>query len=382
MRRIIGLTLVIALSAAALAQQGRKFQIDPQTPEGQLLQKAGRASTDGEKIAVYEEFLATYPGHAGVVFAWNQVQPLLLKAGALDKVISGAALILAAEPDNSPAAYNGLQAEEQKGDAAAIIDWANRTVVAAHKAIESKKPEGDAEAANWAADVDFAKQVILRCEYSFYASALKMNDPASITALYQGLEKLNPQSKYIPMAGPRYFVALLQQNNLAKAREFAEAAAARDQASSDILLFLADASLKAQENDKAAAYAARITATLPAETAPAGPGAAEWEARKRTTLGRAHWISGMASSAKQDWAGTEKAMRAALPLVEGEATLKELLPSTYFFLGMANYSLARGAKPDAARRAEARQYFTLCAATASPYQEQATKNLAAIKAGK
>ena len=50
------LTLVLALSAAA--QQGHKFELDTATPEGQLLQKAGQAATDAEKIAAYDDFLA------------------------------------------------------------------------------------------------------------------------------------------------------------------------------------------------------------------------------------------------------------------------------------------------------------------------------------
>ncbi len=371
------------LSAAVLAQQGHKFEIDTQTPEGQLLQKAGQAASDAEKVAGYEEFLSKYPKHAGVPYAWNQVQPLLLKAGALDKVIAGAAVILAADPDNSPAAYNALQAAEQKNDVAAIILWANRTVEAARKAIESKKPGDEEEAARWTANVDFAKQVITRCEYSFYASALKVTDPAGIAALYEGLEKANAQSQYIPMAGSRYFIALLQQKDLAKAQAFAEAAAGRKQANEDMLLYIADANLNAQAYDKAAAYAEQIVATLPAQAAPQGVAPADWETKKKNTLARAHWMAGMAAGAKSEWVNSEKSMRAALALLEGNAPLKDLLPAAYFYLGLSNYSLAKAtAKPDAARRAEARKYFTLCAGMTSPFQSQAAKNLSAMALGK
>ena len=93
MRTITTVFLALAFTLAVVAQ-GYKFEIDTQTPEGQLLQKAGQASSDADKIAAYEEFLAKYPQHPGVVYAWNQVQPLHLKAGALDKVITAAAAIL------------------------------------------------------------------------------------------------------------------------------------------------------------------------------------------------------------------------------------------------------------------------------------------------
>lgn len=381
MRTITLFVLTLTLAAAVTAQ-GHKFEIDTKTPEGQLLQKAGQAPSDAGKIAGYEEFLATYPKHPGVVYAWIQVQPLLLKAGAFDKVITGAAAILDGDPDYSPAAYNALQAAEQKNDIPAIILWANRTVDAAKKAIASKKPQ-DEDEATWTANVDFAKQVIARCEYSFYASALKATDPAGIAALYEALEKMNPQSQYVPMAGQRYFIALLQQKEIPKAQAFAEAAATRNQANEDMLLFIADANLNAKDFTKAATYADQLVTTLPGLPAPQGVAAADWEAKKSTTLARAHWMSGMASGAKSDWLNSEKSMRAALPLIEGNAALKDLLPAAYFYLGLSNYSLSRvTAKPDPTRRADARKFFTLCAAIPSPFQGQATKNLSGMTAGK
>jgi hypothetical protein len=90
----------------------------------------------------------------------------------------------------------------------------------------------------------------------------------------------------------------------------------------------------------------------------------------------------MAAGGKSDWVNSEKSMRAALPLLEGNAALKDYLPAAYFHIGLSNYSAAKGAKPDPARRAEARKYFTLCAAIPSPFQNQANVNLKAIAAGK
>ncbi|HEY3439497.1 MAG TPA: hypothetical protein VGK29_02040 [Paludibaculum sp.] len=382
MRAAYALFLALTTAAAVVAQHGQRFEINPGTPEGLLLQKASQAATDDEKIAAFDAFIAAHPRHPGTVYAWNQVQPLHLKAGQFDKVITGAAAILAAEPDNSPAAYNGLQAAERKLDVAAIILWANRTVSAAKLAIASKKPNDENEAAVWAANVDFAQQVIARCEYSFYSSALKVTDPAGIAALYSGLMEMNSQSQYVPMAAPRYFVALLQQKDLPKAQAFAEAAADRGHANEDMLLFVADANLNASNFDKALTYAVRITSTLPAQAAPSGIAAADWDARKKTTLARAHWIAGVAAGNKSDWPASEQSMRAALPLIEGNAPLSDLLPGAYFYLGLANYSVSKGAKPDAARRAEAKKYFTLCAAIPSPFQAQAARNLTGISAGK
>jgi len=149
-----------------------------------------------------------------------------------------------------------------------------------------------------------------------------------------------------------------------------------------MLLFIADANLNAKDFDKAGTYAAQITNTLPAQPAPQGVPPADWDAKKKTILARANWIAGVAAGSKSEWINCEKSMLAALPLIEGNAALKDLLPGAYFYIGLSNFSLAKGPKPDPARRAEAKKYFTLCAAIASPFQNQANVNLKAINAGK
>ncbi len=161
------LLVLAALALPPLCGQGTRFQIDTRTPEGLLLQMAGSESDEARKIGLYQEFLQKYPDHAGRVYALSQVQPLWLKTKAFDRVVSAAKEILAAEPDNAPAAYNALQACEEQNDAACIAEWANATIAAAKKKAESREPEDETEAERWKAEVDFAKQVIKRAEYSF-----------------------------------------------------------------------------------------------------------------------------------------------------------------------------------------------------------------------
>lgn len=376
--------LLFALTALTASGQRPKFQINTETPEGQLLQKAGQESDDPKKITLYEEFLAKFPKHEGAAYAWAQAQPLMLKAKMLDKVVEAGAAVLAADPLNAVAGYNALQACEQKADAGCVVTWSTNTVEAARKMIASKKPDDEDEVEAWTREVDFAKQVITRCEYSLYASALQSADPKSIVALVEALEKMNPQSQYMAAAGGRYLVGLLQLKDMPRAVDFAERASDRNQANEDVLLFAADANLSGgKSNEKAAAYAEKLASTLPAQAAPQGMAAADWEAKKSATLGRAHWIAGAAYCALKNWAQCEKSMRSALPLIESNPASKELKPGAYFYLGLANHSLARsGPKVDPARIVEARKYFTLCAALPSPFLATAQKNLVAIAAGK
>lgn len=373
----------LLLAAPALAQRSR-FQIDTQTPEGLLLQIAGSESDEAKKIELYQEFLQKYPEHPGKVYALNQVVPLWLKTKAFDKVVAGARDILAAEPDNAPAAYNALQACEEHNDASCIVEWANATIQAAQKKIDSREPEDETEAETWKAEVDFARQVIARAEYSFYAGALRHSDPKAILLLAEGLEKANPKSDYMMRTAGRGFIALLQLKDLKRALEYAENAASQGFANEDMLIYAADTHLSSTKDyDKAAGYATRLIALLPGKEAPEGMAPADWETKKKNTLARAHWIAGIAFGVREKWADCDKALSEGLSLIQASSAAGDLLPGAYFYLGLANYNLAgKGPRRDRARIAAAEKHWDACAKMKSPFQQRAVQNLNALAAGR
>jgi hypothetical protein len=343
------------------------------------LQKAGQEEDEGKKIAFYEEFLAKYPQHEGVGYALVQVQPLLLKARQGEKVIQLGEAILKLQPENAPAAYNALQACEQKQDTAGVINWSSRTVEAARKMLAIPKPSEEEEATGWKYEQDYATQVITRAEYSLYAQGLQSADPAKAAQLFAALEAMNADSEYMPQAGGRYFVVLLQLKETARAQKLAETLAAKNKANDDMLLFLADASLTGTKNyAQAIEYATKLISTVPTMAAPQGMDAAAWEVRKKNSLARGYWIAGVAYGTQQNWTESDKAMRGALPLIAGN---NDLLPGAYFYLGLSNYKMAEGPKGDKSKMADARKYTTLCAQMKSPFQVPAQKNLQAM-AGK
>jgi hypothetical protein len=378
MRRL----LTVALSVVALlpAAQRKPYQINAETPEGQLLQKAGQEEEDGRKIAAYEEYLSKFPGHDGLAYALVHLQPLLLKAKQLDKVIQMGESILKLEPENAPSAYNALQACEQKQDADGVVLWAGKTVEAAKKMLAAPKPSGEDEAETWKQEQDYATQVITRAEYSLYAQGLQSSDPAKAIKLFAGLEALNADSQYMPQAARRYFIALLQLKDTAAAEGLAGRMAARNKANDDMLLLLADIELTGKKDyAKAAELAAKLTDSLPAMAPPDGMDGPAWEAKKKSSMGRAYWIAGVAKGTLQKWAESETAMKAALPYIEGN---NELLPGAYFYLGLSNYRLGQAAKGDKARMADALKYTTLCAKMKSPFQGPAQQNLKAMTGGR
>lgn len=376
--------LTIFLLAAPAGVHAQRYQIDTQTPEGLLLQMAGSESDEAKKIQLYEEFLEKYPNHAGTAYALSQVVPLWLKQKALDKAIAGARGILAAEADNAPAAYNALQACEEKNDAACIVEWANATIEAAKKKIESKQPEDETEAETWKAEVDFAQQATTRAEYAFYAAALRSGDPQAVLMLAQGLEKANPNSQYMAQTAGRGFIALIQVKDLKRALEYAENAAAQGFANEDMLVFAADTHLSSTKNfDKAAEYATALVRMLPARPVPDGMDAAAWEKKKKDALARGYWIAGIALGARENWPECDKILTEGLPAIEASSAANDLLPGAYFYLGLANYNLAgKGPKRDKARLAAAQKHWTACAQMKSPFQSRAAQNLQGLAAGK
>jgi tetratricopeptide (TPR) repeat protein len=362
------------------AQERYKFQLDASTPEGLLLQNAGQADSDAKKIEIYEEFLQKHPTHPGATYAWAQVQPLYLNAGQLDKVLAAAEAIHKGDPFNAPAAYNGLQSAEKKKDNDGIKLWSARTVDSAKKVLALKQPEDEDDVETWKREIDYATQVITRCEYSLYVTALQATDPKVIADMSATLIERHPDSQYVPQVAGRYFLALQQTGQKDAAIAFAEQRLQKDKSNPEMIVMVADHYLQSRKSpDKVLEYSQMLVESAQAAPAPAGADPAAWEQKKKTLTGLGHWMAGSTYASQNKWADTDKSFRAALPFIAGN---NDLLGPAYFYLGLANYNMSKGPKPNQALRAEARKYSELCAGIKGPYQARATTNLNAINAGK
>lgn len=377
----IRILLCVTLAVAPALAQRHKFDLNTSTPEGKLLQEAGQAADDAGKIKLYNEFLEKNPKHAAAAWVYDQVVPLYLKAGDFDKTIAGAESSLAIDPANPVIAYQALQASEQKKDFEGVKKWSAATEAAARKVLALPKPADEEEVEAWKREVDYSQQVIKRTEYSLYATMLQAADPKAQVGLYEELERRNPASEYLGQGAGRYFIALRQTGQEEKAFRVAEKALAVDQNNEDMLAVVASRYLDPGTKDpaKSLAYAAKLVEVMNAKPAPEGVPAADWEKKKTSLVGLGYWIQGMNHGSQSNWAQTDKAFRAALPMIQGQ---NELLAPAYFYLGLANYRMGAGPKGNKALLADARKFNQACAALKSPYQAQAQKNLTAMGAGK
>jgi tetratricopeptide (TPR) repeat protein len=378
MRTVQVFVLAILAGGMSLAQRP-KLEMNTATPEGKLLQQAVSETDDARKVALFEEFVKTYPKNGGTAWAYSQLQQSYLKAQQWDKSIQAGEAALPLDPSNSFIAYNALQGCEKKGDIACLKDWSARTVEAARKMLASKAPDAAAEQEDWKREQDYATQVITRCEYSLYAAALQSTDTAVIVDLGSTLETRHPQSQYIPQLAGRYVMALQQTGQREKAGAAAEKALAIEKTNEDLMVVAADGYLQGkQDMAKVIQYADMLIATMQSKPAPQGVAPEAWEKKKAAMTGLGYWMKGMAYQETQDFEQADKTFRAALPFI---ANNNDLLASAYFYLGVANHSMSKATK-NPKLRAEAARLTELCTQIAGPYQQPCAKNLNAIKLGK
>ncbi|MEO8026640.1 MAG: hypothetical protein ABI823_09200 [Bryobacteraceae bacterium] len=273
-------------------------------------------------------------------------------------------------------AYKNLKDAESKKDADLVKKWAGETSKAARAAVATPEPAAADAKAAWTSRVDYAKQVDTYTEYAMYALVLQPIEAPKVVDLCEALEAQNPKSQYLPQIAARCIVGLSQSGNQAKIVPFGERALERDPSNEDVLLVLADSYQSAKEPDKALATAAKLVAALSEKPKPAGIDDAVWQKKKDAMLGRGYWIIGMIHAERNQHAETDKALRSALPLIQGDPAMKA---PALFYLGVANYQLGRASK-NRAVMTEAAQFSEESAAIPGPYQALALKNAKSIRA--
>jgi len=167
----------------------------------------------------------------------------------------------------------------------------------------------------------------------------------------------------------------------ADAATVAEKLLEKDKQNDDLMMVVADNSLKTKDYDKAAKVALQMVEALKKKPAPEGTDAATWEKTKTAKMARGYFMAGSASYEQKKWSDADTYLRAGLPLMQGN---NELLAPTYFYLGFANHELSRTVKATsrAAVLADAKKFTAACAAIAGPLQTPCRKNLEGLQAGR
>jgi len=355
--------------ALPLFAQRQAVTISAVTPEGQLLQQIRSESDDAKKLALAEQFLAQYPKHEGVPGVYTEMLASWAKLGQFDKVMDTAEKLLAQEPADLEPALAAVKAAEAKKDPGAVRKWAVQASDLARKRVKATKaPDEDDEL--FKQRVDFAGQLDIYTEYALYATALQTPEAANKVALLKALEERSPESKYLPQAYGVYFMALVQTGDVASAVPVAEKAIAAGQASEEMLATVSDFYLRQnKEPEKVLGYSSKLVEMANTRAKPDGVSDADWQKRKNYFLGAGQWFTGALYVSQSKFAEGDKALRAALPLLEGNDDLKA---GALYNLGIANQGLKK--------YTEAMKFYEQCTAIQGPYQPLAAGVLKTLKA--
>jgi len=375
--RLMTALLVLAWMMLPAGAQQQKFTIDATTPEGQALQAIGQESDGAKKLTLMEEFVSKYPKHEATGWVYGQMQPLYAKAGNNEKVIDTADKILALEPDNTSAAHEALKAAEAMKSPDLILAWAVKTSDVARKVAASPKPADEDKVDDWKQAVDYAKQVDVYTQYALFKAATEATDPARRIALGEALMTRAPDSQYVPQLVGALFNAYQQAGQKEKAVALAEKVLEKDQSNEDMLLAVADYYMSKKDSAKVLLYAGKLVQVMSTKPKPAGASDADWEHKRKVTLGLGHWMAGMMLIGQNKAAAGDKELREALPFIHENP---DLLAPALFQLGLVNFRLGDAGKGNTERILDAYRFFQQCAAMKSQFQGQAQKNITVIRA--
>src|SRR5260370_1414410 len=182
----------------------------------------------------------------------------------------------------------------------------------------------------------------------------------------------------MPQMSGIYLNAMAQSGQGGKACTSANKLAAANAKDGEALLFAGDCALHANNAAgavSAVSYGTRAVDAINSRAKPEGVSDSEWAVRKAALLGRANWIVGVGNGAQNKFGPANKALRAALPMVKGDA---QLTATALYYLGSANYYLGKGIG-DKRQMREGLQFFEQCAAMTSSLQGEAARSARLIR---
>ena len=142
----------------------------------------------------------------------------------------------------------------------------------------------------------------------------------------------------------------------------------------DYLAILTDHYMRLNDLQKVVAMSGRLIESFNGNHRPENMAPKEWAAKRDRYIGQALWMNGVVSSVLGIYHQADISLRAALPFMRANPNL---LSAGLYHLGFVNYRLAEKGEPN--RVFEALKFNEECAGIRGAYQEQASKNIAAIK---
>ena len=288
----------------------------------------------------------------------------ILALGALSLFLVASAS--ATELDDT---YQKLKDAQAAKDPDAIKKWAVETSKLAKAEATGPKLDGFSEE-DWPKRVDYAKGVGTLSEYALATTAAQAGLPtAKVVELTEALMAVNPKSTYLGLVANAYLGALGKMGGADKQIEGANKIIAGNPNEEYALMTLADNLISKNHADQAYAHATKLVSVMKSKAKPEGYSDEEWNRVKSTMLSRGYYDAGVAGCVRQIWKDCDTNLRAALPMISGQAALTG---PAYFYLGVANYQLSK-ITTDRTKLQEALKFEQQSAGISGAMQSQAAQ---------
>jgi hypothetical protein len=301
MRKLLQAVLVIGLFLCALPSAAQTpcvgFSVVTNTPEDQLMLAVNGADKPEEQIATLEKFAQEHADSKFLPCVYEYLTATNVKMNNFDKAVEYGEKDLAANYLDLNLAINLLKAYIGTGKPSdSAFDVIAKAPDLIKKEMTPSKP-GNISDADWQKMQEeaaaSAKDDRAFMEYAFFQLISRVSDANKRLQYLDSFMQAYPDTANAAQANFQYFVAYSMLNNMAKADEYGEKAAAADPPNILALNLVADSYATRQINlDKAAAYATKALNLATNMKKPEGESDERFKAEQNNALGLAHLTLG------------------------------------------------------------------------------------------
>ena len=367
--------LVTGFVPACMAQLGKNVMIPAGSETDRQLTAINAATDPAQKLQLIDQFSQAHPDGDLQIVADEQYVSYYINAKQYDKAFEYGDKLLALDPDNYSNAVNMVRAANEKGDTEKLYAYGEKAAGILERFRAMNAPEGT-PADNWARmkaeklesikdNEDYIEQSLIRTAYG-------VKDPNKKADYLQRFAKMYPDTPQGEQALTVAASAYQQAQNRAKMQEVANSILAKDPNNVGVLLLLADDySERADQLDKAEAYAKKASSVVDTAKKPENLTDDQWKQQTSIQKGLALSALGQINiEKKQNAVAVDNFIKAA-PLLKSNALL---YARNQYRLGYAYLNLKKNP--------EAKQAFTEAASLDTPFKAPAQQKLSELGAAK
>jgi tetratricopeptide (TPR) repeat protein len=355
--------VLLSLCAIPMLGWAAKPSIDPNTPEGRLMQKAQNENDLSKRLQLLELFPELFPTSPLAENVFGEMQARYHQAGKLPQALAAGSRVLIFDPNNLEAACLNWRIAADMKDPALTETWMKQAGYVAERAFKTPDPDMSQ------ATRDCGTSARQANEMEAYKEAFTAKNPADRIKLLEVFLVNHPQTTHADDIEIAVFLAYREQGDSAKAVAAAEKLVAHNDTREDAMLLVAESYFKAGRDPNAVANLSRkaIDRVNKADK-PEGLSDADWARNKTAELTQANYMIGSVNFQAEKWEVADQAFRAALPNLTDPRFRSEVLSS----LGWANYKLKNVS--------DAIKFYIDCTNIPGPFQQSAAKTLNTITA--